>query len=79
MRPRHDAYDIQAAAGRLPHAWRVVSLAALAALSACGGGGGGTGHIPTLDPGTPAGTYAVTVTGTSGSNTHSITVSVTVP
>jgi hypothetical protein len=46
-------------------------------LVACGGssssGGGGGGH-----PGTPAGTYTVTVTGTAGSTAHSQTVSVVV-
>ncbi len=48
-----------------------------AGLVACGGGGGGGGGI-THNPGTPAGTYSVTVTGTSGSLTHSTSVSVTV-
>lgn len=44
-------------------------------LPACGGSGstGGGGH-----PGTPAGTYTVTVTGTSGSRTHPTTVSLIV-
>ena len=42
---------------------------------ACGGGGGGG---VTHNPGTPAGTYSVTVTGTSGTLTHTVTVTVTV-
>jgi hypothetical protein len=38
-----------------------------------GGGGGGGGGGVTTDPGTPAGTYAITVTGTSGTITHTVT------
>ncbi|HVR26134.1 MAG TPA: protease pro-enzyme activation domain-containing protein [Candidatus Polarisedimenticolia bacterium] len=40
-------------------------LALLVSVPACGGGGGGSHH--TQDPGTPAGTYMVTVTATAGS------------
>lgn len=40
-----------------------------------GGGGGGTG--PT-DPGTPAGNYVITVTGTSGSTSHTTTFTLVV-
>jgi len=38
-----------------------------------GGGGGGTGS-----PGTPAGTYPITITATSGSVTHTAPISLTV-
>jgi Subtilase family len=44
---------------------------------ACGGGGGGGGGGPT-NPGTPAGTYTVTVAGTAGSLTNSVPVTLTV-
>jgi uncharacterized repeat protein (TIGR03803 family) len=49
-------------------------LAALA--TGCGGGGGSSAPPPA--PGTPAGTYTLTVTGTSTGLTHSTTVSMTV-
>ena len=42
---------------------------------ACGGGAKAT---PTVNPGTPAGTYAITVTGTSGSASHGTTVTLVV-
>jgi hypothetical protein len=56
----------------------LVLIAALA-LMVDGCGGGGTSSGGTTDPGTPAGSYAVTVTGTSGSLSHTQNVSVTVP
>jgi subtilase family serine protease len=40
--------------------------------------GGGSSTTPPPSQGTPAGTYAITVTGTSGSTTHSAAVSLTV-
>jgi hypothetical protein len=58
--------------------WATVALALtmmlLMGLAACGGGG--TGYV---DPtGTPAGTYKVSVNGSSGAVTHSATVTLTV-
>jgi subtilase family serine protease len=59
--------------------WRVGALLLVAAfLSAavgCGGSSSGSGSKGT---GTPAGTYVVTVTGTSGSTTHTTNIQVTV-
>jgi subtilase family serine protease len=51
----------------------LILLGFLAVGLGCGGGGGGGGGGGTqIDPGTPAGSYAITVTGTSGSTTHTV-------
>jgi apolipoprotein N-acyltransferase len=51
----------------------MVTLVAVIGLGACGNGN----KTKTL-PGTPAGTYPITVAATSGSTTHSMTVTLTV-
>ena len=57
-------------------------LLLMLAMAGCGGGGGGGGGGVTHDPGTPAGTYTLTVPGTTGSGTsilsHSVTLTLTV-
>jgi hypothetical protein len=64
-----------------PSRWRtVVVLMAVwlpltMVLAACGGGGGGGGG--STNPGTPAGTYTLTVTGTVGTGTTALSHSVT--
>ncbi len=71
-------------AGRRRLAWvlpAVVLLVALAALqTGCGGGGGGGGGGGTNPPsqGTPAGTFTVSVNGTSGSTQQSVNITLRV-
>jgi len=72
-------------ASRLPRRWRLatavlplVLLALLLVLQVSGCGGGGDTPPPPPAGGTPAGTFTVTVTGTSGANVQSTTVSLRV-
>ncbi len=65
-------------------AWRTgcylaaVLVLAVLAVSCGGGGGGGGGPTPPPNPGTPPGTYMVSVRGVSGSITRTTTVTLTV-
>src|SRR5262249_30723976 len=52
-----------------------LGLVVIALLLSCGGGGGGGGS---QNNGTPAGTYVITVTGTSGATSHTTNISFTV-
>lgn len=49
-----------------------------ALVAGCGGGGGGGGGGGPTNPGTPAGTYSITVTGTAGSLQNSAPLALTV-
>lgn len=58
--------QVRVAAERMAHALAILLLVALAA--SCGGGGGGSPTPPApRPPGTPAGTYSLTITGSAGS------------
>ena len=62
---------------RLKTVRTLVCVALVAAVGAgCGGGGSGGGGS-TTDPGTPTGTYSVSVTAAGGSVSHAVNVSVT--
>ncbi len=56
----------------------LVAAGLLGAMVACGGGGGTPSPTPTPAIGTPAGTFNVTVTATSGSITHSSVITLVV-
>jgi hypothetical protein len=58
----------------------IIFFAVLMMSVSCGGGstGGSGGGGGTTDPGTPTGNYTVTVTGTSGSLTHTTSFTLTV-
>lgn len=67
--------------GRLaPQVILILLLGIVAGMVACGAAGGGTSTSPTSpNPGgTPAGTYPITITATSGQDTHTVTVTLTV-
>jgi hypothetical protein len=56
----------------------VVSGLLLAAMTGCGGGGGGSGGGTVHVIGTPAGTYTVVVTATSGNTSRNFNLTLTV-
>lgn len=65
------------AQGRLKLKLRALGLLFLVALVACGGGGGVVPAGTLREPGTPVGTYPLTLTGTAGSGTAAVSHTVT--
>jgi hypothetical protein len=63
---------------RIPCAACGVLFAFLLLQVSCGGGGSSGGSGITVNPGTPAGTYSITITGTSGSLVQSASVNLVV-
>lgn len=58
----------------------LVVFALLLAIVGCGGGGGGSSSPqPHTDPGTPTGSFPVTVTATSGALSHSVSFTLNTP
>jgi purine-cytosine permease-like protein len=57
---------------------QVLALGCLLSTLSCGGGSSSSPSKGTTSPGTPAGTYIVTISGTSGTLKQTNTVSVTV-
>lgn len=56
----------------------VLALLMILGLGACGGGSGNSQPPPVTDPGTPAGTYNLIITGTSGTTIRTQTLALTV-